>query len=237
MSAPPLLSVVVPALDEAAALPALLDRLATALAVPHEVVVADGGSVDDTRAVAEARGAVVVDAPRGRGVQLRAGAAAARADVLLFLHADALPSAAALALCAARARAPRGRPATHEAGAFRLRIDATGAAYRMVERGANLRSRVLGLPYGDQGLLVTRAHYDAAGGFPAWPLMEDVALVRALRRTGRVRLLPADVGVSARRWQRDGVVRRMLGNWLLLARFLLGARPETLAAEYHKGSV
>ena len=229
----PLLSVVVPALDEAATLPALLDALRGGLRLAHEVVVADGGSADATRELARAAGARVVEAPRGRGRQLAAGADAALGDALWFLHADARPDAALLAGVAALAAGhATGRPLT-AAWAGRLAIDAPGPALRAVAAGANLRARVLGLPYGDQGLLVSRAHYRAAGGFPAWPLMEDVALVRALRATGvPVRLLDGHVIVSARRWQRDGVVRRTLGNWRLLARFLAGADPEALARRY-----
>jgi rSAM/selenodomain-associated transferase 2 len=229
----PELSVVVPALDEAATLPALLATLAGGLPLPHEVVVADGGSTDGTAEVARARGARMVVAPRGRGRQLGAGANAARAEVLWFVHADARPDGAALREVAALAAGhAAGSPLTG-AHAAHLAIDAPGAAYRIVEAGANLRSRLAALPYGDQGLLVARAHYQAVGGHPPWPLMEDVALVRALRRAGvPIRLLDGTITVSARRWQRDGVVRRTLGNWRLLARFLAGADPEALAQRY-----
>jgi rSAM/selenodomain-associated transferase 2 len=230
----PALSVVVPALDEARALPALLDALARGLRAPHEVVIADGGSADDTVALARAAGARVVASAPGRGRQLAAAVAAARAPLLCALHADARPSPAALArLDALAAATAAGRPPA-DAFAFRLAIDAPGAAFRLVERAANARSRWLRLPYGDQGLVMTRAAYDAAGGYPPWPLMEDVALVRALGRVARVRLLDAAVAVSARRWERDGVVRRTLANWRLLARWALGASPERLAAVYHR---
>ena len=229
----PELSVVVPALNEAATLPALLATLAGGLPLPHEVVVADGGSTDGTAEVARARGSRTVVAPRGRGRQLGAGAHAARAEVLWFLHADARPDGAVLRQVAALAAGHAAGRAITGAHAARLAIDAPGLAYRIVEAGANLRSSLAALPYGDQGLLVTRAHYQAVGGDPAWPLMEDVALVRALRRAGvPIRLLDGRITVSARRWQRDGVVRRTLGNWRLLARFLAGADPEALAERY-----
>lgn len=229
----PLLSVVVPALDEAAALPALLAALRAGLPLAHEVVVADGGSADATADLARAAGARVIEAPRGRGRQLAAGADAAVADALWFLHADARPDARLLAEVATLADGHATERPLAAAWAGRLAIDAPGLAFRAVAAGANLRARMLGLPYGDQGLLVARAHYRAAGGFPAWPLMEDVALVRALRASGvPVRLLDGHVTVSARRWQRDGVARRTLGNWRLLARFLAGADPETLAGRY-----
>ncbi|HEX5386747.1 MAG TPA: TIGR04283 family arsenosugar biosynthesis glycosyltransferase [Gemmatimonadales bacterium] len=223
---PPEVSVVIPTLDEAGAIGHLLDDLST-LAPPHEVIVADGGSGDGTPAVAAARGARVIEGPRGRGGQLRAGAAAARAPVLCFLHADVRLDTAALAALeqVVRTRAPG-------AHAFRLRIDGAGFGFRLIECGANARSAWCRLPYGDQGLVVSRAEYEAAGGYPAVPLMEDVALVRALGRITSVRLLPAAVRVSARRWERDGLIRRTLRNWGLLAAYLAGTSPERLAKRY-----
>jgi rSAM/selenodomain-associated transferase 2 len=227
----PTISVVVPAVNEAAALPGLLGDLA-GLALPRvEVVVADGGSTDDTPAVAAANGATVVTAERGRGHQLRAGVAAAGAPLLCFLHADVRLDGPALTALAALALDPTR---WSSAWAFRLRIDAAARAYRVVELGANLRSRVLALPYGDQGLVVARAAYDAVGGYPAVPLMEDVALVRALARRMPVRLLPAEVRVSARRWERDGVWRRSVRNLVILGRWLAGTSPERLVRVYER---
>lgn len=221
-----LLSVVIPTLDEARALPALLDDL-RAVDVPYEVVVADGGSGDGTRAIARDAGARVVEVPAGRGAQLAAGAAAARGTTLCFLHADVrLPSST----CAALARVadlPDG-----VAIAFRLHIAADGWRYRFVEWGTDRRSRWGRLPYGDQGLVLTRASYERSGGFAPLPLMEDVALVRRLRALGDVRILPECVHVSPRRWERDGVLRRMLRNWLLVTAYLAGVPPERLARAY-----
>lgn len=229
----PTLSVVIPALDEAAGLPTLLAALRAGLGARCELVVADGGSRDGTPARAAAAGARVVQAARGRGRQLAAGARAARGSVLWFLHADARPDARALAEVAALVEAHEAGRALQGAHACRLRIDAPGAGFALIAAGANLRTRLAALPYGDQGLLVSRAHYDAAGGYPEWPLMEDVALVRALRRNGvPVRSLGGRITVSPRRWERDGRVRRTLGNWRLLLRFLAGADPETLARDY-----
>jgi rSAM/selenodomain-associated transferase 2 len=222
----PMISVVVPTLDEAASLGDLLQDLA-ALTVPYEVIIADGGSTDETVAIARAAGARVVLAPTGRGLQLRAGAEAARADVLCFLHADVRMAASAAARLAelASARPPH-------ACVFRLRVDAAGAWYRSIDAGANLRTRLLGLPYGDQGLVVRRDDYEKAGGYPPIPLMEDVALARALRRVTRIRLLDVHLRVSPRRWKRDGVLRRTLMNWILLARYLAGTSPERLVKRY-----
>ena len=219
-----LVSFVVPALDEADTLPGLLADLA-AFPLAHDVVVADGGSRDGTGARAAALGARVVQAPRGRGTQLAAGASAARAPVLCFLHADVRLDGAALS---ALARAASRR----ELATLRLRIDAAGVRFRLIERATNLRARA-GLPYGDQGLLIPRELYDAVGGYTAVPIMEDVAFVRALRRQGvRPTLLSAAVSVSPRRWLGEGVLRRILRNWSLLAAYWAGVPPERLARRY-----
>jgi len=216
----------VPALNEAASLPGLLADLRGLVPVP-EVIVVDGGSSDATCSVARELGARVLPAPRGRGSQLRIGAAAANAPLLCFLHADVRLDPPALREIE---RLAESRPAG--AYAFRLAIDRAGLAYRIVEWGANVRSGWGGLPYGDQGLLIRREDYDAAGGYPPVPLMEDVALVRALRRTTRIRMLPAVVRVSARRWERDGVIQGTWANWRLLLAYLRGVPPERLALCY-----
>lgn len=220
----PAVSFVVPTFNEAGRLPALLKDL-EAFLLPFEVVVADGCSGDGTTARAAALGARVVTTPSGRGRQLREGAGAARAPVLCFLHADVRLDAAALSELGAAA----GRGG---AWALRLHIAAPGWRYRFVEWGANTRA-AMGMPYGDQGLLLSRALYDAVGGYHELPIMEDVALVRALRQRGvRVRLLHAAASVSPRRWQQDGVLRRMLRNWVLLAAYLAGVPAERLARRY-----
>lgn len=222
----PLLSIVIPALNESASLPALLRDLHRVEA-PHEVIVVDGGSTDDTAAVAERHAARVVRSPPGRGVQLAAGAAIARGATLCFLHADVrLPPATRTAL-AALAAMPDG-----VAIAFRLRIARRGWRYRFVEWGTDRRSRWARMPYGDQGLVLTRLTYEAAGGFPPLPIMEDVVLVSHLRRIAEVRVVPERVHVSARRFQRDGVLRRMLRNWMLMLSYLAGTSPARLAASY-----
>lgn len=224
--ATPVLSVVIPALEEERAIGALLGDL-RALAVPYEVIVADGGSTDATVAIARGQGALVVQAPAGRGSQLRAGAARARAGVLCFLHADVR-----LELSAVAALEIAVRHASQAALVFDLRIDAPGVAFRLIELAVGARTRALRLPYGDQGLVVSRVAYDAAGGYPDEPLLEDVALIRALRRVVPIRVLPASLTVSARRWQREGIAARTMRNWILLARYLGGAAPATLARAY-----
>ena len=232
MSDPALhLSIIIPTLNESVALPLLLADLSPLLGTLAEVVVSDGSSTDDTVAIAEAAGARVVVAPRGRGAQLREGADAARGSVLAFFHADIRLDTVAIAVLA-ELLATDGTK--HDAWAFRLRIDGAAPSYRLVEAGANLRSQLFGLPYGDQGLIVSRNRYAAAGGYAALPLMEDVALVRSLRPSGSVRLLPAHVRVSPKRWERDGVWRRSSRNLVLLGRYLTGTSPEILAREYEQ---
>jgi rSAM/selenodomain-associated transferase 2 len=221
---------VIPTLDEEVTLPGLLERL---LAHPERrdradaVVVADGGSGDRTAAVAREHGAAVVAAPRGRGSQLAAGAAELSTDVLLFLHADCVPEPDALRSL----RAAFGQGDLEWAG-MSQRIDAPGRFYRWVERAADSRVR-RGMVYGDSGLAVRRASYEAAGGFRALPLFEDVELSQRLKRIARPRLLPsARLSVSPRRWQREGPLRATLRNWILRTAYELGVAPDRLVEFY-----
>ncbi len=222
-----MLSIVIPALNEQHDLPSLLHDL-EGVRAPHEVIVCDGGSSDDTALIAAQAGAQVVAAPRGRGHQLRAGAAVAQGDVLCFLHADTRLDEDA------RAALDRvvGQRADGVAYAFALRIAADAWPYRMVEWGTDARSRLAGLPYGDQGLILTRTTYDRAGGFAPLPLMEDVEFVRRLRAHSRIVTLRECVTVSARRWATDGVFKRTARNWMLLAAYSAGVAPTRLALLY-----
>lgn len=194
----------------------------------REVVIADGGSTDATCAIAEEMGAKVVSAPRGRAPQLIAGAgAAAKGRWLLFLHADTVLSGdwtdAALAVLRAGDEA--------RAAAFTLAFDEDSPAARRTAGLANWRARALGLPYGDQGLLVSRAAYDALGGYRDLPLMEDVDLVRRIGAR-RLTILDAVATTSAARYRRDGWLRRSLANIALVTLFHLGADPAWLKKLY-----
>lgn len=209
-----------PTLDAAASLPACLAALGEA----DEAIVVDGGSRDATAEIARAAGAKVIAAERGRGPQLRAGAAVATGDWLLFVHADTrLGSGWRAAAMRHIAQAP-ARPAC-----FRFRLDDRAWQARVIERGVGLRVALLGLPYGDQALLVSRALYDAAGGYRPLPLMEDVDL---LRRLPRPCLLAAAAVTSAARWRRDGWFQRSARNLAILALWRLGTSPKRLALLY-----
>ena len=216
------MTAVVPTLNAAAVLPGTLAALGGEVAV----VVADGGSADGTPEVARAAGAAVIAAPRGRGVQIAAGIAAARSPWLLLLHADTRLAPGWAAVAAARMR---GVP--ERAGYFRFALDSADPRARRLERTVAWRCRVLGLPYGDQGLLVAREVLAAAGGMRPLPLMEDVDLVRRLGR-GRLAALPADAVTSAARWERDGWRRRSARNLLCLTLWSAGVPADWVARCY-----
>ncbi len=220
------LSVVIPALDEGGRIEA---ALASASAPGVELVVVDGGSRDDTVARARALGARVLVSAPGRARQLEAGARAAAGDLLLFLHADTrLPPGYDAAVTRAL-----GDPRV-AGGAFRFRFDRASRALRLVEWGARLRGAFLRLPYGDQAIFLRRSLLEAIGGVPQVPILEDLDLVRAIRRAGRLVLLPLPVVTSARRYEAGGVLRTMLRNWLAAAAWGAGVDRSRVAAWYHR---
>ncbi len=216
------ISVIIPARDEEAGIGRVLDRLAQEPV--WETIVVDGGSTDRTRDMAQSHGARVVMSPAGRGRQISAGAAVATGDALLFLHADTLlPSGFSRHISDAL-----NNPGI-SGGAFLLGIDSPGALFRMIEALANVRSRWLSRPYGDQAIFVDRGVFDRVGGFPKLPVMEDVAFVRRLKKLGRVQIAPVAVSTSARRWLDHGVILTTLHNQSCLIAYLLGVSPERIA--------
>jgi rSAM/selenodomain-associated transferase 2 len=224
------LSVIIPALDAAAHLGATLDSLRPGLAAGllGEILVVDGGSGDGTRAIAQAAGARLIAAPAGRGIQLQAGAAAAGGPWLLFLHADTRLGDGWVAAV----RTFIGDPAEDSrAGVFRFALDDPDPRARRIERLARWRTRALGLPYGDQGLLISRAFYGALGGIRALPLMEDVEFVRRIGGH-RLRLLEAEALTAAARYRRDGWWLRPLRNLTILGLYFLGVPPRILRRLY-----
>ena len=217
-----MLTIVIPALDAAASLGACLSAIGGA----DEILVVDGGSTDDSADIAKRAGARVIFAPRGRGTQLRVGGDAARGDWLLFVHADTKLGAGWRQAVAAHIET-----APDQAGYFALRLDDSAWQARVIERGVGLRARRLGLPYGDQGLLISRNFYTEIGGFRALALMEDVDLVRRIGRH-RLRRLNATALTSANRWRRDGWLRRSTRNLTCLGLYALGVPPARLARFY-----
>ncbi|WP_404309470.1 TIGR04283 family arsenosugar biosynthesis glycosyltransferase [Neorhodopirellula lusitana] len=218
------LSVIVPTLNEERRIEQTLCR---AVGLPNvEVIVADGGSEDSTIDIARQMGAAVVSANPGRGRQMNAGAAISSGDVLLFLHADTqLPDSFHQHV---RANLQHGAIA----GAFSLRIDGDRFGLRGIEKGVNIRSNFLGRPYGDQGLFVSASRFFKCGGFPNWPLMEDVELCRRLRKQGTISLAEAAVTTSARRWMHLGILKTTFINQLCIASFYLGVSPTKLDRWY-----
>ncbi|WP_170325419.1 TIGR04283 family arsenosugar biosynthesis glycosyltransferase [Ruegeria arenilitoris] len=220
------ISIVIPTLNAGEALsetlPALMEGLHTGLI--RELIVTDGGSTDPTLEIADEAGAEIVTGAPSRGGQLRRGCAEAKGEWLLVLHADTV-------LQDGWSKEVGEHLATGKPAAFRLTFGAKGFGPAWVAGWANLRSRVFGLPYGDQGLLMPRPMYEKAGGFPDQPLMEDVALVRALPR---VTLLNTRAVTSAERYARVGWMRRGARNLWTLMRYFLGADPEQLAQAYRR---
>lgn len=222
------LSIVIPALNAAESLPGTLAALSAGGQSAPEVIVADGGSTDRTVAIARDAGARVVTAPKGRGVQLAAGAAAADGRWLLFLHADTRP-------------APGWREAVgrfiadganrDRAAVFRYALDDARPAARRLERLVHWRCRVLALPYGDQGLLIARRFYDAIGGYRPLPLYEDVDIIRRIGRA-RLTVLPHPAVTSAARYRRSGYLRRPARNLFCLALYYLGLPSAVLQRLY-----
>lgn len=227
------LSVIVPALNESENIVQAVSSALTAGA--EEVIVVDGGSQDDTVERATAAGANCLVTQPGRAQQLHYGASHAQGEMLVFLHADNWFGQDALAPLLDDDSANRGD--LLNCGGFQQQIESPRSIYRWFEWGNRLRIRCLGVAYGDQGIFVRREIYQAIGGFPQVPLMEDVLLMRQLRRRRyKVALLPGPLHVSARRWQANGPIRQTLRNWVLITAFRCGVSPERLARFYRRHS-
>lgn len=224
--AAPEFTLIVPTLDEEARIAETLRRAKTALGPDTEVLVVDGGSRDRTAEIAERHG-TVLRAERGRGLQLRAGARAARGRILVFLHADTRLSEGSATALRTAVRAGAG------AGCFRFAFPprARGLRYRLLEWGVNWRTRRFRTATGDQAIFASRAAYDACGGMPPLPLFEDVAFVRAVRRVARFEPLAHVAHTSSRRWD-AGFLRTILRHWALRLAFAAGADPRWLS-RYH----
>ena len=225
----PVLSIVIPTLNEAAGLEATLQALQPLRLRGVELVLADGGSSDSTPTLAQPWVDAVVDAPRGRALQMNAGAARARASVLLFLHADTrLPPLADVLVLQAVQRSDKGA----RWGRFDVRIEGRPWMLRVVAALMNLRSRASGIATGDQAIFITRGAFERVGGFPEQALMEDIEISRRLKRLGRPACLRARVCTSGRRWEQRGVWRTIVLMWRLRWRYWRGESPARLAEAY-----
>jgi rSAM/selenodomain-associated transferase 2 len=219
-------SVVIPTYREATTIVASLARLSEQGA--DEIVVADASSPDGTADLAASTGTPVLLTPLGRGVQQNRGVERTTGEILLFLHADCWLEPGAIA---SLRRFVRRHPRV-PGGCFRMRVEDDDPRYRAIDSAADFRAGMLGVPYGDQGIFVTRWAFDRVGGFPETRLMEDVLLSLQLRRLGRMAVLPHRIHVSPRRWKQQGLVRQTVRNWALTAAAALGARTELLASFY-----
>jgi rSAM/selenodomain-associated transferase 2 len=224
-----LVSIVIPVRHDATALAQLLAQLPPAPDV--ELIVSVAAPMDDaTQALRQGRGDVRwLETAPGRGVQLNAGADLAGGEWLWFLHADSRVPRGWLHAFRSMSSADDG----FVGGSFRFVLDSRAWQARFLEQMVALRVRALALPYGDQGIFVRRAVFQSIGGFAPLPLMEDVDFVRRLKRIGRLRHLSLQLTTSARRWERDGWVRRSAGNLLILTMYLAGVSPQRLARRYY----
>ncbi len=225
----PRLSIIVPCLNEAPGIEACLKALGPLRARGGEVIVVDGGSRDGTSELARPLADRVLQNPRGRGRQMNAGVREAKGEVLLFLHADTLlPERADVLILEGLKKSGKVW------GCFDVRLSGGAPWLRLVERLMNLRSRLTGIATGDQVIFVGREAFDAAGGFPDIPLMEDIALSSALKRLSRPLCLSTPVITSSRRWETLGILRTILLMWWLRLRYFLGADPAQLVKVYYR---
>jgi rSAM/selenodomain-associated transferase 2 len=226
------LSIIIPALDEAERIAALLTGLQALRARGAEVIVVDGGSTDATPTLAVPLADRVISAPRGRARQMNAGAAQARGEALLFLHADTtLPDDADRHILDSLRQGKHGR-GKRVWGRFDVRINGRARTLRMVAALMNLRSRLTGIATGDQALFTTRAAFESVGGFPDQPLMEDIELSRRLLTRSRPACLPGPAITSGRRWETRGVWRTIFLMWRLRWLYARGVAPARLAERY-----
>ncbi len=219
-----MISVIIPILNEAKILDETLSRLQPELA-NHELIIVDGGSTDESVNIAEKYGRVVAS-QRGRARQLNAGASAATADILLFLHADVWLEPGALD--AVETTLSSG----YVGGGFLQKIDRKNILYRLIEVTADMRGKYLKVFYGDSGIFVRRDIFQRIGGFPDVPIMEELGFSKQLRRLGKTRMVKPHIHISARRWEANGIIRTTLKNWYITALYYCGFSLERLARIY-----
>ncbi|MBI5075930.1 MAG: TIGR04283 family arsenosugar biosynthesis glycosyltransferase [Nitrospirae bacterium] len=224
-----MISIIIPTLNEELLIARCIDALGTE-GFPGEIIVADGGSADRTREIALSRNRVmVIDSPKGRGTQMNAGSAVAAGDILLFLHADTiLEQGWAEELCSALDdRSVVG-------GAFRFCIDDPSSKFRLVEAWVNMRCRAFGLPYGDQAIFIRKSIFEKLGGYKAILLMEDVDIIKRMKKLGRIAVLQKKAVTSGRRWISRGLLRTAATNQMTMLLYQLGVSPDKLARFYYR---
>ncbi len=225
---PPVVSVIVPVFNEAETIEAFLESVRLSCARRAEIVVVDGGSTDATASLAVPLCDCLVKSPKGRAVQMNAGARRANAPVFWFLHADSqLPGRGDEQIRDELTRSGR------RWGHFDAHLSGSQLLLRVVERLMNWRSRLTGIATGDQGLFVTRELFDSIGGFPDIALMEDIAMSRKLKATGRPVRLSQQLVTSSRRWEKNGILRTIVLMWKLRLLYFIGVHPDRLAQMYY----
>lgn len=219
------LSVIIPVLNEEKTIAQTLEHLQKTAV---EIIIVDGGSTDNTVEIVQNMGIKTILSPEpGRSNQMNTGAKYAIGKVLLFLHADTkLPHNYLQSI-----EETLEKPNTI-AGAFLLKIESQNPLLRIVEKGVNARSRLLQMPYGDQGIFLKKETFETIGGFPDIPLMEDFQLMLTLKKQGKIRLAKAPVITSARRWEKLGVIKTTLINQKVILGYFLGVSPEKLKQWY-----
>lgn len=222
-------SIVIPTLNESATIVAAID--AARNCNPFEIIVVDGGSTDNTITLASRMTEKVYRCKRGRAVQQNFGAGKAKGDILLFLHADTLLDPDSLNQINAALQNPH-----IGCGAFRQRIESASLSFRIIEIGNSIRARWFSRPYGDQAIFVRREIFERIGGFPEIGLLEEIHLMRKLNRITKTCLLSGPLKVSPRRWEKNGIVRQTLRNWLLVVSEWCGVHPNKLEKFYDMNS-
>ncbi len=223
------LSIVIPVLNEVAGIE---QTIARSRDIADEVIIADGGSTDGTLEILKRTDCIACHTSRGRGQQLHAGSELATGEILLFLHADTwLPVAARSQILDCWGSVSDKGKATF-CGCFEQLIEDPRHVYRLIEKGNLWRAKFQKLPYGDQGVFVSRELYDLVGGMPQIPLMEDFEFARLIAKRAALNILPGPLHVDARRWEKVGPLRQTIRNWMLALRYRLGADPEELLQRY-----
>ena len=233
-----MISIVIPTLNESVYLADTLQSIFDAISNPIQIIVVDGGSVDNTVEIATKFGVQVLLCGNGRSYQMNAGAAVATGDILMFLHGDTLVPIGFdrwVEECVnlPKSSLPKERKQEQSiAGAFNLKINSDRSGLRWVEWGVKVRSKFFNLPYGDQALFLKASTFHELGGFPELPIMEDFVFVRSLLKHGKITIVPAAVTTSARRWEQQGIFKTTIINQIMILGYYLGISPDRLKQWY-----